>query len=916
MPTVLSSYDLLKGRKGKWDKYTTLVSPIQMISKNEKDDDWKEGNLDWLEHIGMMQVRQKARPMLKMYNMAEGIIDKEDYIPGVDNEYGKMIDTLTKENESPLEIRFYPIIPNVINVLTGEFSKRNSKVIVKAVDEYSVNDMLTAKKEKITEVVLQRAQSRIIQKMAEQGIQPTDEQMQQAMQQVQSLPEIQEFFNKTYKGIAEQWANHELSVAERRFNLFELENIGFRDSLITDEELWHVRLTDNDYQVELWNPVYSFYHRSPDVRYVSEGNYAGRFNLMSISDVIDTYGYLMTKDQLKSLERIITPRSDYGRLQGSDATPTDFYNNTKGPDDQIKSVHWNQAVGMKSLFDNNALGFFDWLYNDDSLFNNSMIRVMEVYWKSQKQIGYLKQIDERGNVFEDTVSEDFIVTLSPVYDDTIDTSKTKDNLIFGQHIDWLWVNEVWKGIKIGCNLTNGFLSSNNDFEPIYLDVRPLEFQFKGETNVYGCKLPVEGCTFSDRNAKKSSFVKRMSPWQVGFNLVNNQLVDLTVDEVGNVILFDQNMIPRNSMDGSWGKHNFMKAYEVMKNFGFLPVDTTIANTEGQLNWNHTTQVSLEKTNMIASRIKLGEYFKNEAFSVVGISPQRLGGVAASESATGVQQAVNNSYTQTESMFIKHSDFLMPRVKQMILNAAQYVDSTKENVRKTYMNANEENVFFEMEGTRLLLADFDIYPMSKSNQRDLLEQLKQLAVQNNTTNATIFDLAKIIESDSVAEIMATLKTSVDNMQQQQQSQQQAQMQAQQQKDQAQTEREQAARDFQADQNELDRANERFLAEVKALGYAKDQDIDSNNIPDPLEVARFNHEQGVHSEDILFKQQQENNKRNKEQQDFQIKQKEIALKQTELKEKAKQAAEDRKVERENMKNDLTIAKQNRINRSTKK
>lgn len=914
MPVVLSSFDLLQGKKGNWDKYRSLVSPIQMLPKKDKDEDWQMANLDWWEHMGMLQVRQKARPMLKLYNMAEGIIDKEDYVPGPESEYGEMINALTQENESPLEIRFYPIIPNIVNVLTGEFSKRNNKIIVKAVDEFSVNEMLDQKKEKITQAVIQKAQAKIIAKLAEQGVEPTPEQMEQVQQQVQSLPEIQEFFKKTYRGIPEQWANHELQVAENRFKLFELEAIGFRDSIITDEEVWHIRLMDNDYMVELWNPVYTFYHRSPDVRYISEGNYAGRFNLLSISDVIDTYGYLMTKDQIKSLERIITPRSDYGRLQGVDATPTDFYNNNKSVDDQIKSVHWNQAVAMKSLFDNNALGFFDWLYNDDSLFNNSMIRVMEVYWKSQKQIGYLKQIDERGNIFEDTVSEDFVVTMPPVYDDSLDTSKTKDNLIFGQHIDWLWVNEVWKGIKIGTNLTNGFLSSNNDFSPIYLDCRPLEFQFKGDNNVYGCKLPVEGTVFSDRNAKKSSFVKKMAPWQVMFNFCNNQMVDMMSDEIGNVILFDQNMIPRTSMDGSWGKHNFVKAYQVMKNFGFLPVDTSRENTEGNLNWNHTSQVSLEKTEMFASRIKLAEYSKNEAFSVVGITPQRLGSISASESATGVENAVNNSYTQTEPLFTNHAN-LMVRVKEMILNAAQYINATKQNVRQVYMNANEENEYFEIEGTRLLLADFAIYCMSKPDTKALLQQLKQLAMNNNTSNATIFDLAKIIESDSVAEIMATLKSSVERAEQMQQQQQDAMLQTQQQKDQAQDQREQAERDWQSNENELDRANDRFLAEIKSLGFAKNQDINADNIPDPLEVSKFDLELNKHSEDILFRNQQEANRVMKDAQDNNVKLQDLATRRAELKEKAKQADADRKVERENMKNDLDIAKINAKNRAKK-
>ena len=64
----------------------------------------------------MKQLRRNARRLMKNYKLAKGIIDKADYIVEEDNEMADLIDTLTKEDESALELKFYPIIPNVINV--------------------------------------------------------------------------------------------------------------------------------------------------------------------------------------------------------------------------------------------------------------------------------------------------------------------------------------------------------------------------------------------------------------------------------------------------------------------------------------------------------------------------------------------------------------------------------------------------------------------------------------------------------------------------------------------------------------------------------------------------------------------------------------------------------------------------------
>jgi hypothetical protein len=699
--------------------------------------------------------------------------------------------------------------------------------------------------------------------------------------------------------------------------MFELENLTFKDSLITGEEFWHVRIAEDDYEVERWHPINVFYHKSPDVRYISEGNYVGRILLMSVADVIDRYGYMMDEKQLQSLEAIIRPKGDFGNIQSVDAMPTDHYNTSKKPNDQVQSVHWNQAVSMKTMFDNQT-SFMDWLRKEDAFVSEGLLRVTEVYWKSQKKVGHLKQIDEQGTVFEDLVGEDFVVTEEPIYDDSITKKETKETLLYGQHIDWIWVNEVWKGIKVGVNFGSSLASREGSFDPLYLDVKPLEFQFKGDESVYGCKLPVEGLAANQQTTRKSSLVEQMQSAQIGYNMAINQIVDMLADEVGNVILFDQNMIPRTSLDGSWGKHNFVKAYQVMKDFGFLPIDTTLANTEMPINWNNTQVVSMEKTNLFMSRIKIAEFFKNEAMSVVGITPQRIGQVSSSESATGVQQAVNNSYAQTEMNFVNHINFLMPRVKQMILNAAQYVNSNKKNVRIAYMNSNEENIFFEIEGTKLLLADFNIYCTARPDQKAVLEQLKRLAVENNTAGATIFDLAKIIESSSVTEILDTLKRSVQKAEEQMMSQQESQEKMLQEKLAIEQQEAESQRMFDAEQNDLDRANDRYVAEIRALGMTslKDGDMNQNNIPDPLEVAKFNAELGKHSEEILMKREQETSKRLKDQADMKIKSKQLELERERARKEAEIKEKQLKLDRDNMKNDIEIEKIRARNRNKTK
>jgi hypothetical protein len=95
----------------------------------------------------------------------------------------------------------------------------------------------------------------------------------------------------------------------------------------------------------------------------------------------------------------------------------------------------------------------------------------------------------------------------------------------GEHIDWIWINHVWGGVKIGPNRPTFYGNTDNlNFSPIYLDVAPTKFQFKGDFTLYGSKLPIEGAVFSDRNTKSRSLVDKMKPYQLDTILLTTKLL--------------------------------------------------------------------------------------------------------------------------------------------------------------------------------------------------------------------------------------------------------------------------------------------------------------------------------------------------------------------------------------------------------
>ncbi len=875
---VLNAMQLKSGAKAEYNRMGSITQPIQFIPKAEKDQTWTAWNMDWLEWQGLKQIRRNARRLMKNYKLAKGIIDKSDYVIEQDNEMRDIVETLIQEDFSALELKFYPIIPNVINVLVSEFAKRNSRVTFKAVDEFSYNEQLEQKRMMVEQVLLSQAQEKMMAKLMSQGIDPNSpdpemaEQVQQQMspENLKTLPEIQRFFDKDYRSLVEQWAAHQMAVDEERFRMDELEERGFRDSLITDREFWHFKMGEDDYDIELWNPVLTFYHKSPEVRYISQGNWVGKIEMMTVSDVIDKYGYIMTEEQLESIEAIYPVRSAGYPLQGFQNDGS-YYDATKPHDWNVNmpSLAYRQFVSMYDNFVFNGGDIVNWIMGETEDYADMgmafMLRVTTTYWKSQRKVGHLTKINDAGEVFTDIVDEDYTVTDKPVYNNKFIKNKTKDTLLFGEHIDWIWINETWGGVKIGPNHPS-FWGMNNPggVNPIYLGVDQnkigrLKFQFKGDNTLYGCKLPVEGAVFSDRNTRSTSLVDLMKPYQIGYNIVNNQIADILVDELGTVILLDQNALPRHSLGEDWGKNNLAKAYVAMKNFQMLPLDTSITNTENALNFQHFQTLNLEQTQRMMSRVQLATFFKQQCFETIGITPQRLGQqIGQTETARGIEQAVAGSYAQTETYFMQHSDYLMPRVHQMRTDLAQYYHSKKPSMRLQYLTTNDEKVNFEINGTDLLLRDLNIYCTTRANHRAVLEQMKQLAINNNTSGATIYDLGNIMQADSMAQLNNVLKATEAKMEAQRREQMQSQEKMKQMEIESAQQQQQMMLDRQAMEKEKDRRKDILVAEIKAAGYGSMADINQNLQSDYADAMKNIKESEEFKEAMNFDMQKEANK----------------------------------------------------------
>ena len=129
-----------------------------------------------------------------------------------------------------------------------------------------------------------------------------------------------------------------------------------------------------------------------------------------------------------------------------------------------------------------------------------------------------------------------------------------------------------------------------------------------------------------------------------------------------------------------------------------------------------------------------------------------------------------------------------------------------------------------------MRDLNIFCTTTANHRAVLEQLKQMALQNNTTGASIYDLGRVVQSDSISELNTALKASEEKVNEQKQQEQQSAQQMQEQQLAAQKEETQMRIQAEADKQAKQLENNITVAEIRAAGYGAAVDVNENQMSD--------------------------------------------------------------------------------------
>ena len=840
------------------------IFPDQFKTDKEKQDEsWIKNTMDYFANKAYSEYIKNRDTFVKNYDLVKGILRPEDFYQ--EPEVRSFTDMLTADLALPAYVKHYSIITTPINELVGEISKRPDAFRVKAFDDDSKAEELQFKTELLNEFVINQVKTKLQERALQQGEEIDPEELQEmTMQQVQEELD-------SYTSVAEKWANHVLTANKADFVLKEKSEDAFRDMLISAREFYHI-YEDNSklgFNVEVANPKNTWFLTTPDRKYISDptgraqGAYAaGTVQVMELSEIIESIPDI-TKEEIDHLRSSL---QDYGLINVRES-------NLGNPDaipgqDSVQYDTYDPAVLQTRMIiesemkeNNDGLKDFLGLTNNVSSFGYKYV-VVRCYWISKKKIGKLIYLDEMGNEQSMLVDENY----------------KKGTIPTEQSLEWGWINEWYQGIKIG---------------PDIYHIKPYKL-------LNYC--PIIGITHEIKNTEAKSLVDLMKPFQVLYNVCMNQLYKLLEKEVGKVYLTSIRHIPIPK-DGD--AQDALDVWEMeARNRGVMFIDDSPENLKSPSSFNQFRDIDLTRTQEIQSRYNLAIQLKNECWELIGMSKQRLGSVSASETATGTNTAIQQSYSQTEPLFVAH-EYVLGQLYQAIIDASLYVESAKPQSTISYITSEGESAFVQVNGTDLKFRDLKVFLTNRPEDRQMFNEIRSLSQAVLQNGGSLYDIIELYTTNSVRDMKKVFKDLKERQQQledQKMQQQQQQLEQQQQQSQAaienvkQLQAEKIANDnYQA---ELDRLNKVQIAMIAAESKAGPlSDVDTSGTPDVLEMSKLAAEQSKASKEYQARMAEIANQSKLDAQKMQIEREKIA---TDLK---------------NQDNDLEIAKINARNRGSK-
>ena len=744
--------------------------PQQKLPLSKKNEKWQHDCVNYIIGEGNIvsggQTHTAHGEMQTYYNLYNSIFDEKDF--------KKITNPFKVEEGFPATPQDFNIIRPKIDLLIGEETKRPLNFRVVRTSQEATSELMETQKQ----LLMQYMQAAVMAQMGPEEQQQFQEQLQNG--EIMPPEQIAKYMDKDYKDVVENTAYHTLTYLREKLGIDNEFIKGWKDALISGQEVYYVGVLNAEPYMERVNPMYFSYDKSPDLEFIEDGAWCCRKMRLPITEVYDRYYDKLTEKDLIKLEELINavPANNLGEH------------------------------GIRDDFRGIQLHFYDNPIYDEK--GNHNVNVWHCCWKSFKKINYVTTQDEQGQMQVDIVDETYQPTGNEI------------------SIEPDWVIEVWEGYRC-----------SND---LYFGIQPIEYQHVSIDNPNSQKLPYCGAVYSNTNSRPRSLVSILKPLQYMYIVLWYRLELAIARDKGKVVNMDVTQIPKSmgiTVD-KWMHYlssvgvNFINPYDTQWN---------VPGREGgkPAQFNQITALDLTMSNVIAEYIQLMDKIEQLAGTISGITEQRQGAISTSELVGNVERSVTQSSHITEPLFWVHAQ-VKRHVLNMLLNTAKGAWQATGKDKLQYIFDNGERAFLNVT-QKFYYEDMDVFVSDTSKDLENIQKLQQLIQPAMQNGASLLEAAEILTNDNFNIIKQKLKDMQTRQEQQAQQQQQAQAEQEQKIQEMQNQAkeqelmlQEAQMDLTRYQIDQDNATKIAVAEISAYRGTEDKDANMNGIPDPMEIAK--------------------------------------------------------------------------------
>lgn len=753
--------------------------PAQAIPSSKKNDKWKKSTMDSLERIAIKQFEENKR-FVDYFRMSSGKVSYTELsalIPQL-----RELETLMDDFQVPSTIRHYDLLGIIVNYLQSVMVENKDKFNPVNIDEISSNERQRKQSELMQKYFLEQWNKELAIRMINKGIDvnknnfKSEEEKQAYIQQIEQTKEaltpieIKNYLERDWKTQAVEWSEHVIEADNERFRIYELDRDNIYNYLHTGRCFQHYYMKYDTYSVENWNPINTFFSQTIDSKYPQYGEYVGRLHFYTPSDFINKKGHHFSeKETAKILNNSDTQNDSVGAynlessmrggFERTQIVPHEGYHDHEfllGLQDQLgiplatRTVYKKDGTqetfsdyipSQKTNYSTSVNRFAQYLREDLNL-RKDMIMVTEAYWRSYQRVAYITWLTKEGSMQSDIVTDELIPEFIEEYgikelrNVTLEQLRKKAE---PNTIVWGYRPQIWYGEKAN-------LSTTSLGEDSYYNIKPLEYQIKGDSNIFDVQIPVAGII--DNNP-----ADKIIPYQNLFNFVKNQEYNLQEKEIGAFFVFDMGFLPSDIREHGDTETTLQNMINVVKRTSLLGTDTSRDNMQGKTNalFNQFQTYDLSLSPQIQAKQVQAEYYKNKAYEQFGITPQSLGEAVKYQTAEGVNQTTTATKSQTDYLYEAFSNF-KSRSLEIHLAVAQYCQKEGRDISVEYTKSDLSRVFLKFTDLDFPLRRFGIMAVSNSKKRKELELMKSYLLNQNTMQTDTLELASLVSSDNVVALI--------------------------------------------------------------------------------------------------------------------------------------------------------------------